>query len=341
VIPDTQMFREAAAAPAAVRSQLHANRDLIEQLGEVVRNMGPRAVVTCARGSSDHAATFAKYLVETRTGLLASSAAPSISSVYASRADLEGVLFIAISQSGASPDLLAAAAAARNAGALVLALVNAEDSPLARTAHHAIPLRAGVETSVAATKSYIASLAAIVHLVASWTQDRELHLALEQAPDQLVLAWQLDWGAATEHLRSASSLFVIGRGLGLGIAQEAALKLKETCGLHAEAFSAAELRHGPMALVRAGFPIFAFLQNDETRDGVEALARELVGVGADVMVAGSEIPGTVVLPTLSAHAAIEPLLMIQSFYRLANALAIARGLDPDRPPHLQKVTETV
>jgi len=335
------MFREAAAAPAAVRSQLHANRDLIEQLGEVVRNMGPRAVVTCARGSSDHAATFAKYLVETRTGLLASSAAPSISSVYASRADLEGVLFIAISQSGASPDLLAAAAAARNAGALVLALVNAEDSPLARTAHHAIPLRAGVETSVAATKSYIASLAAIVHLVASWTQDRELHLALEQAPDQLVLAWQLDWGAATEHLRSASSLFVIGRGLGLGIAQEAALKLKETCGLHAEAFSAAELRHGPMALVRAGFPIFAFLQNDETRDGVEALARELVGVGADVMVAGSEIPGTVVLPTLSAHAAIEPLLMIQSFYRLANALAIARGLDPDRPPHLQKVTETV
>jgi len=261
--------------------------------------------------------------------------------VYASKADLEGVLFIAISQSGASPDLLAAAGAARDAGALVIALINAEDSPLARTAHHAIPLRAGVETSVAATKSYIASLAAIVDLVASWTQDRELHVALEQAPEQLVLAWQLDWGAATEHLRSASSLFVIGRGLGLGIAQEAALKLKETCGLHAEAFSAAELRHGPMALVRAGFPIFAFLQNDETREGVEALARELSAVGADVLVAGAEVPGAVTLPTLRAHSAIEPLLMIQSFYRLANALAVARGLDPDRPPHLSKVTETV
>jgi glutamine---fructose-6-phosphate transaminase (isomerizing) len=335
------MFREAAAAPAAVRSQLHANRDLVEQLGEAVRNMTPRAVVTCARGSSDHAATFAKYLIETRTGLLASSAAPSISSVYASKADLEGVLFIAISQSGASPDLLAAAGAAKDAGALVLALVNAEDSPLACTAHHVIPLRAGVETSVAATKSYIASLVAIVHLVASWTQDRELQLALEQAPDQLVLAWQLDWGAATEHLRSASSLFVIGRGLGLGIVQEAALKLKETCGLHAEAFSAAELRHGPMALVRAGFPILVFSQHDETREGVEALARELSGVGADVIVVGPEVPGTVALPTLRANAAIEPLLMIQSFYRLANALAIARGLDPDRPPHLSKVTETV
>ena len=341
MISDTRMFREAAAAPAAVRSQLHANRDLVEQLGEAVRNMAPRAVVTCARGSSDHAATFAKYLIETRTGLLASSAAPSISSVYASKADLEGVLFIAISQSGASPDLLAAAGAARDAGALVLALVNAEHSPLARTAHHVIPLHAGVETSVAATKSYIASLAAIVHLVADWTQDREIQLALEQAPDQLVLAWQLDWGAATEHLRSASSLFVIGRGLGLGIAQEAALKLKETCGLHAEAFSAAELRHGPMALVRAGFPIFAFLQNDETREGVEALVHELSAVGADVMVAGSEVPGAVALPTLRAHPAIEPLLMIQSFYRLANALAVARGLDPDRPPHLSKVTETI
>jgi len=341
VIPDTRMFREAAAAPAAIRSQLQGNRDLVERLGEVVRNMAPRVVVTCARGSSDHAATFARYLIETRTGLLASSAAPSISSVYASKADLEGVLFIAISQSGASPDLLAAAGAARDAGALVIALINAEDSPLARTAHHAIPLRAGVETSVAATKSYIASLAAIVDLVASWTQDRELHVALEQAPEQLVLAWQLDWGAATEHLRSASSLFVIGRGLGLGIAQEAALKLKETCGLHAEAFSAAELRHGPMALVRAGFPIFAFLQNDETREGVEALARELSAVGADVMVAGTEVPGAVVLPTLDANAAIEPLLMIQSFYRLANALAVTRGLDPDRPPHLSKVTETV
>jgi glucosamine--fructose-6-phosphate aminotransferase (isomerizing) len=338
---DTRMFREAAAAPAAVRSQLHANRDLIDQLGEVVRNMAPRAVVTCARGSSDHAATFAKYLVETRAGLLASSAAPSISSVYASKADLEGVLFVAISQSGASPDLLAAAAAAREAGALVLALVNADASPLADIAHHVVPLRAGAETSVAATKSYIASLAAIVHLVASWTQDSELQTALEQAPDQLALAWQLDWDAAVEHLRSASSLYVVGRGLGLGIAQEAALKLKETCGLHAEAFSAAELRHGPMALVRSGFPVLAFAQHDETREGVEALAGDLSNLGAEVLVAGSVVPGAFTLPTLRAHAAIEPLLMIQSFYRLANALALARGLDPDRPPHLNKVTETV
>ncbi len=335
------MFREAAAAPATVRSQLQANRGLMEHLGGVVREQAPRAVVTCARGSSDHAATYARYLIETRTGLIASSAAPSVSSLYAARADLEAVLFLAISQSGASPDLLAAAGAARRAGALVIAIVNVEDSPLARTAHHTIPLHAGTEASVAATKSYIASLAATLQLVSAWTRDPELGQALERAPDLLGQAWQLDWGAAIGRFQKAGSLYVVGRGLGLGIAQEAALKFKETCGLHAEAFSAAELRHGPMALVRRGFPVLVFAQQDETREGVEALAGELARAGAVVVLAGTALPGVLVLPALQAHPAIEPLLLIQSFYRLANALALARGRDPDRPPHLRKVTETV
>jgi glutamine---fructose-6-phosphate transaminase (isomerizing) len=335
------MSREAAAAPAAVRSQLAANRDAVLALGASLRRHAPRAVVTCARGSSDHAATYARYLVETRTGLLASSAAPSVSSVYAAKADLKSVLFLAISQSGASPDLLAAAGAAREGGALVVALVNAEDSPLARAASHTLPLRAGVESSVAATKSYIAALAAVAQLVAAWTGDDELLAALDAAPDQLERAWRLDWGAAIEPLRPAASLFTVARGLGLGIAQEAALKLKETCGLHAEAFSSAELRHGPMALVRRGFPVLAFAQADETKAGVEALAADLVGVGATVLIAGSSVAGTIELPALRAHPAIEPMLQIQSFYRLAGLLAAARGLDPDRPPHLRKVTETV
>ena len=338
---DTRLFREAAAAPEAVRSQLIANRDAVEELGEALRRYAPRAVVTCARGSSDHAATYSRYLIETRTGLLASSASPSVSSLYATKADLESVLFLAISQSGASPDLLAAARAARDAGALVVALVNAEESPLACAANYSIPLRAGLESSVAATKSYIASLTAIVQLVGSWTQDDELRAALEGVPDQLASAWQLDWSAAIEYLRPATNLFVVGRGLGLGIAQEAALKLKETCGLHAEAFSSAELRHGPVALVGQGFPVLAFAQHDETRADVEALASELNGVGARVLLAGSQVSGAIALPALRAHPAIEPLLLIQSFYRLVNALAAARGRDPDRPPHLRKVTETV
>lgn len=335
------MLREAGEAPAAVRAQLLGNRDRVRQLAAVVRRWSPRAVVTCARGSSDHAATYAKYLIETRAGLLTSSAAPSTSSIYASKAELESVLFLAISQSGASPDLLAAAAAAREAGALVIALVNADNSPLARIAHHAIPLHAGRETSVAATKSYIATLAAIVHFVASWTEDTALGKALEAAPAQLASAWQRDWSGAIEPLRSVSSLYVIGRGIGLGIAQEAALKFKETCGVHAEAFSAAELKHGPVALVVAGFPVFAFAQNDETHAGLQATVAELSRMGALVLCAGASAPGVATLATERADPVIEPILMIQSFYHLANDLAIARGRDPDRPPHLSKVTETV
>lgn len=335
------MAREAAEAPAAVRAQLAGNREAVEALAATLREHRPRAVVTCARGSSDHAATFAKYLIETRTGLLTSSAAPSTASVYGSRPQLRSVLFLAISQSGASPDLLAAAAAARNSGALVVALVNDESSPLARVAQHCLPLRAGRETSVAATKSYIASLAAIVLLVAEWTGDTALRAALAAAPDALERARERDWQAAVEPLQPATSLYVVGRGLGLGIAQEAALKFKETCGLHAEAFSAAELRHGPMALVGRGFPVMMFAQHDETHAGLMGLAAELARMGARVVIAGGGAAGAMTLPTERADPAIEPILMIQSFYRLASAVAVARGRNPDQPPHLHKVTETL
>jgi len=335
------MFNEAAAAPEVVRQQIEANSERLLRLGERLRELNPRAVVTCARGSSDNAATFARYLIETRLNVLTSSAAPSVSSVYQAAPNLAGTLFLAISQSGASPDLLAAVRAARAAGALVVALVNAEASALAHIADFTIPLCAGIERSVAATKSYIASLSAIIQLVGCWATDGGALLeALAAAPALLERAWQLDWTCAVTYLRSVTDLYVIGRGLGLGSAQEAALKLKETCGLHAEAISSAEVRHGPMALVRAGFPVLVFTQRDETRSGVEALATELAA-RADVMIAGSSVPGALILPAEAADPVLEPMLITQSFYRMANALSLARGLDPDQPPHLQKVTETV
>jgi glucosamine--fructose-6-phosphate aminotransferase (isomerizing) len=335
------MFHEAAQAPEVVRTQLAANAARVAQLAERLRHSPPRAVVTCARGSSDHAATFARYLIETRLGLLTSSAAPSVSSVYEAAPDLAGTLMLTISQSGASPDILAVVSRARAAGAYVVALVNAEASPLAQLADELLPLHAGTERSVAATKSYIASLTAIVQLVAEWAGDAPLDAALQQAPAQLARAWQLDWSAAVAHLAPASSLYVIGRGLGLAIAQEAALKFKETCGLHAEAVSAAELRHGPMALVRTGFPLLLFTQNDESRPGVVQLATELAARGADVLLAGARLARTTELATEGAHPVIEPMLFAQSFYRMANALSLARGHNPDAPPHLSKVTETL
>ena len=337
----TQLYCEAQAAPQVVRQQLAANSERLERLGERLRQLKPHAVVTCARGSSDHAATFAKYLIETRLKVLTSSAAPSVTSVYEAIPNLAGTVFLAISQSGASPDLLATVRAARKAGALVVALVNAESSPLAQVADFTVPLCAGIERSVAASKSYIASLSAIMQLVGSWKADSALLQSLAAAPALMEQAWQLDWSAAVARLRFASDLYVIGRGLGLGVVQEAALKFKETCGLHAEAVSSAEVRHGPMAIVRAGFPVLIFAQNDETRDGVESLATELAGRRADVMVAGAQAPRSVTLPTISADPVLEPMLIVQSFYRMVNALALARGRNPDQPPYLHKVTETV
>jgi len=335
------MYREAAQAPEAVRQQLQANAQRMARLTERLRQAPPRAVVTCARGSSDHAATFARYLIETRLGLLTSSAAPSVSSVYEAQPDLAGAVVLAISQSGASPDLLAAVSSARAAGAHIVALVNAQDSPLAQLADDLIPLHAGTECSVAATKSYIASLAAIVQLVANWTRDAQLAAALQQAPELLERAWQLDWSAAVTHLTAANNLYVIGRGLGLAIAQEAALKFKETCGIQAEAFSGAELKHGPMALVDDGYPILVFAPRGPAQPGLLALADDLARRGARVLLAApSDTPGAQ-LPIFGTDAEdLDPIPLIQSFYPMVEALARERGLDPDRPRHLAKITLT-
>ena len=334
--PDaTRMFAEAAESAEVVERQLAANAALIADLAQRLRDQPPRGVLTYARGSSDHAATYAKYVIETRARVLTTSAAPSIASVYGEMPDVAGMLALAVSQSGQSPDILAGLSAAGSAGALAVALVNAEESPLADAADVAIPLRAGPERSVAATKSYVAALAAILDLVAEWTGDRALRAALNGAPELLRQAWRCDWSALVECLAGARSLFVIGRGPGFGVAQEAALKLKETCRIHAEAFSAAEVRHGPMALVGPDLPLLLFRQDDETAAGIDELAADLRARGAPAFVAGRDLPAP------AAHPLIEPMLQIMALYRAANSASLARGLDPDRPPHLSKITETV
>jgi glucosamine--fructose-6-phosphate aminotransferase (isomerizing) len=335
------MATETAEAPRVVRDLLSRNAGAVTELAGRLRRQPPRAAVTLARGSSDHAATYAKHLIETRTGLLTASAAPSVSSVYAARTQAEGVLALAISQSGASPDLLSAATALREDGALLVALVNAPASRLAALADLELPLWAGQEASVAATKSYLASLAAVAQLVAAWTNDADLVDAFDRLPETMETALALDWGEGLQALEPAHNLFVVGRGPGFGAAQEMALKFKETCGLHAEAFSAAEVRHGPMALARDGFRILALAQDDATRAGVEALAADLVAAGATVLIAGGAAPGAISLPTLAADPVLQPLLLVQTFYRMVEQLARRRGYDPDRPPGLAKVTRTI
>lgn len=335
------MFAEAEEAPRAVERQFAANADAVERIARRLKALKPRAVVTAARGSSDNAATFAKYLIETKLGILTSSAAPSVSSVYSARTHLKDTLFIAISQSGKSPDILAAADQARAAGAFAIALVNDEGSPLAERADEVLPLHAGPELSVAATKSYLATNAAIVQLVAAWSEDTALADVLAQLPVLMAQAWTLDWSAAVDALKAAHDLYVIARGVGFGAAQEAALKFKETCGLHAEAFSAAEVRHGPMALAQDGFPVFVLSQDDETRPGIHELVKTLAANHAKLLIAGLADAAATNLPALDAHPALQPILLLQSFYRMAEALSRARGMNPDHPPHLNKVTETV
>jgi len=342
---DTLMHQEAAQAADIVAAQYARNAATVQALAEALRREPPPFVVTCARGSSDHAATYAKYLFETQLGIVTASASPSVGSVYEARQRLDGALYLVISQSGKSPDLLRNAAAAVEAGARVVAIVNVEDSPLAQLADTVLPMHAGPERSVAATKSYLGSLAAILQLAAYWKDEAPLRGAVDALPDALRRAWQADWSPLVDGLADARNLFVLGRGLGLAAAQEAALKFKETCGLHAEAYSSAEVKHGPMALVGPGFPVLCFAQPDETEAGTLALAREFRGRGAQVWVASRQgeaaaEPGY--LPLADApHPACAPLLAIQSFYRAINALALRRGYNPDVPPHLNKVTETV
>ncbi len=339
----TLLYREAAEAADAVARQLDQNDTIIRALADTLRQQPPPFVATCARGSSDHAATYAKYAIETQTGCVTASASPSVESIYEVPLRLRGALYLVISQSGASPDLLSSARAAKQAGAHVVALVNVEDSPLAGLADTVIPLRAGPERSVAATKSYLGSLSAVLHLVAYWKNDPALIEALHQLPAQLRQAFNLDWSPLVDALVNVQGLFVLGRGYGLAAAQESALKLKETCALHAESFSSAEVRHGPMELVGPHLPVLVYAQDDGAREGVLATARDFRARGTPVWLAAPGSHGDAgALPLVTgAHPLCTPILTVQSFYRAVNALALARGRDPDHPPHLNKVTETV
>ena len=339
----TLMFTEASEGSVAVERFLTHNHTELRRLAERLKAYPPRFVTTCARGSSDHAATFGKYLIETLIGVPTSSAALSVASIYAAPLVATDSLCIAISQSGRSPDLLTTVEAHKSAGAWVVVLVNDEDSPLAAMADTLLPLKAGPEKSIAATKSYIVSLAGLAAVVADWVGDDTLQKAVSALPAQLKEAFALDWSAALAALTEARNLFVIGRGYGLGVAQEAALKLKETCAVHAEAFSSAEVRHGPMAIVAEGFPILALATVDPAGKSVRDIAATFAQRGAAVLLADASGPllGTVHLPSLTTAPQLEPILLIQSFYRLANSLSLARGLNPDAPAHLKKVTRTV
>jgi glucosamine--fructose-6-phosphate aminotransferase (isomerizing) len=331
-------FRE---APAAVRRQAEALSAPVAKLVACLRERTPQVVLTCARGSSAHAATFGKHLIERHLGIPVAAMAPNIATIYRQELRLDGQVFLAISQSGRSDDLLESALMAKRAGALTAAIVNDLASPLAGASDVVLPMAAGPEAGVAATKSFVAALSALLRLVAAWADDAALTAAIERLPDRLARAAELDWSAGLRILTGAASLVTLGRGPTLAIAREAALKLKEGCDLHAEAFSGAEFLHGPIALVSPRYPIMMFMPTDVAAEGLQELAASLCCKGALVLRAGAGNDAAIGMPALPAdHPDTDAVCLIQSFYHFLVQLADRRGTDLRTPRHLQKVTRT-
>jgi glucosamine--fructose-6-phosphate aminotransferase (isomerizing) len=338
------MALEIAESGAVVRRQLTANAVPTAKVAGNLRARRPSFAVTIARGSSDHAALYLKHLIELKAALACASLGPSLASLYHAPLRLADAVAIAISQSGRSPDIVAMQRAARDQRAVTIALVNDEDSPLARDADALLPLHAAAERSVAATKSMIASLVAGASLVAHWSEDGELLAALAKLPSVLDLSSAAPHStAAVETLAKASSLFVVGRGATLAVAAEAALKLKETSAIHAEAFSSAEVLHGPAGVIEPGFPVLAFAPADAARQGFFDTLDRLASFGAAPLVVDSEAHGRwqTVVALDGGHPLLTPVVALHTFYRVAEATARRRGRNPDQPPHLMKVTETL
>jgi glucosamine--fructose-6-phosphate aminotransferase (isomerizing) len=335
------MLQEAMSAADCVALQLSRDTERYAELGRTLRSTSFHSAVTVARGSSDHAASYVAYLIMSRLGRLVTSLPMSLITLYKSPLVTRDTLAISISQSGQSPDVVEPIQYFRDGGATTVALVNDAESPLARTAAWSMPLHAGKEQSVAATKSFITSLVAGGRLVAEWQDDPELKAGLAALPDDLHAASRVDWSAAIEVLAPARNIMVVGRGISFPIALEAALKFKETSALQAEAFSGAEIKHGPMALIEDGYPLLIFATRGPAQAGLVALAAEMRGRGARVLLAAPEdvLDRDLTLP-VAATPDLDPIVAIQAFYVMAAQLSKARGLDPDRPRHLSKVTKT-
>jgi glucosamine--fructose-6-phosphate aminotransferase (isomerizing) len=331
----SQMLNDAKEAPDRVRHLLASEGEVYRRLGERLRELRPAMAATIARGSSDHAATYAAYLIPLCTGRVVASIAPSLVTVLDAPLNLRGQLVLPISQSGRSPDIIAAVERAKSSGATIAAIINDVESPVAGMADFLLPQHAGGE-GIAATKSVLCTLTAIARLTAEWAEDAALKKGLERLPAALEKAYsagmKLDEGA----LRGVTSAYVLSRGLGLSSALETALKLKETCGLHAEGFSTAEVRHGPREIVGGGFLVLALPMPGSGHDDVLAAAEELRAQGARVFTVDAKS----VAADLDSR--LMPLVTLQMLYPWLERSSRALGHDPDRPKTLKsKVIKTV
>lgn len=305
----------------------------IALIAKRLRAKNPTHAITIARGSSDHAALFIGLLINRLGGLAVASLTPSFATLYHGTLRANNSVAIAVSQSGQSPDLLTLLDMAKRSGASSLAILNEPSTPLGSIADDVISIHAAPERAVAATKSVIASLSAGLKLTAEWFEDHALAEALDDIHQMVSTA--LVSQEKCEEIANFSQCYVIGRGMTLPIAMEAALKLKETCIIHAEAFSSAEILHGPAALIKNGFPIIAFVPNDEARDSLLATIKQLKALGARIISFDASDKRE------TSHPFLAPVKLLHNFYRHVPVIARFKGLNPDQPPHLKKVTLTV
>ena len=338
------MAAEIKEQPEIYARILREGKRHIHEAVRAITARKPRFVLFVARGTSDHAALYAKYLVETRLGLPAGLASPSTMTIYDARPDLRDVLVLAISQSGSSPDLLDPVARARAAGAITVAITNAPDSPLATVAEFHLDVLAGPERAVAATKSYTAELLTLYLLIEALAGgDGAAAWALPERA-AAVLAREDEVAALAVRYRFAEQMVVTARGYNYPTAREVALKLMETSYLVAHAFSGADLLHGPMAMIERGFPVIAIVPEGPGGAALRPVLERLREREADTLIVGDPDAarlGTVGLALPDAGPEVlTPLLTILPMQQFAWYLACQRGGDPDQPRGLQKVTET-
>lgn len=328
----TLMKQEAGDAWHRVEQQIDQNKALLVQLGERLRQFSPEFVYIVGRGTSDHAGVFARYLFEVELGVVVAAAAPSVASLFSRQLKLQRALVLIISQSGRSEDILAQAKAAKASGALVVALVNDMTSPLTEIADFTVPLHAGPEKAVAATKSYLCTLAALLQIAAYWKQDDALHQAIVTLPLALHAVCLEPAQLQLPHLQHIRHGVVLGRAFGYAISREIALKIKEVCGIQAEAFSSAEFLHGPISLLNQPLTLLNVMLEDETAAAHQAQISEVQKRGGTVVTLHNPLQGI--------HPRIQPLLLMQRFYLDIEAIAVAMGKNPDAPVGLNKVTIT-
>lgn len=335
------MRNETLEIPARVTNLLNEKQAEKQHVLRTLKNTRPPLVISFARGSSDHAATLAHHLLKARYGVWSFSCPPSQFQLGAKKLDLSRAIAFAVSQSGQSTDILNCIDMASQRGASTLAFVNAPIAPLRDRALCTWNIDAGLEQSVAATKSFVCSVVALLDFASKWQKDEPLQRGLDGLPDQLATALSLDWTAAITPLVPAHALLLISRGEMMGGLDEAALKLKETCGLHATAYSAAELKHGPLALIGRKTPAWVVAPPGPHQSELIQLASELRAMGGHVTLFTDTYESKDHVDfNVTSEVYLDVLTWVTPFYVFAEKLAVARGLNPDTPPHLRKITIT-